>query len=428
MTTRRFKNKPMNQKNKVMSDMKNILFLTSSYPYYPGEQFIENEIRYWSEQSGIKVYIAPYTANGTPRKVPSDINVNLELASASMSDHFFYAIYALFSSVFWREVCFVITKYGVSIRCIYQALRASASTLRLKNGIKTILKQIGDADVAYCYWNNSQAYAATILKKEGIVKKVFSRAHGYDLYENRNKNNYLPLKRQFIDDVDFMLAISEQGKKYIESTYDANTKNILVSRLGVPLNEIYAACSPNNKLHILSVSFCVPVKQINKIIDGMALSKKKLEHIEVHWTHIGNGPLLGELVSMAEERLACLGIGFTFTGIMGNADVKKYYELNAVDLFINASESEGVPVSIMEAMSYGVPAIAPNVGGISEIVSNECGVLLGCAPTSAEISDAICRMSSKCKAADFRAKAKDKISVLYDAKKNYKELVELVSA
>ena len=41
---------------------------------------------------------------------------------------------------------------------------------------------------------------------------------------------------------------------------------------------------------------------------------------------------------------------------------------NNYDFHINLSESEGVPVSIMESFSFGIPVIATNVGGVSEIV------------------------------------------------------------
>jgi len=44
-------------------------------------------------------------------------------------------------------------------------------------------------------------------------------------------------------------------------------------------------------------------------------------------------------------------------------DVLNYYASNPVDVFINTSSSEGLPVSIMEAMSFGIPVIATNVGG-----------------------------------------------------------------
>ena len=45
-------------------------------------------------------------------------------------------------------------------------------------------------------------------------------------------------------------------------------------------------------------------------------------------------------------------------------------------MFINLSSSEGIPVSIMEAQSFGIPVIATNVGGSGEIVVSETGVLV----------------------------------------------------
>ena len=55
----------------------------------------------------------------------------------------------------------------------------------------------------------------------------------------------------------------------------------------------------------------------------------------------------------------------------------KYYQKYPVDWFINTSSSEGLPVSIMEACSFGIPVLATDVGGTSEIVRpGETGFLL----------------------------------------------------
>jgi glycosyltransferase involved in cell wall biosynthesis len=59
-------------------------------------------------------------------------------------------------------------------------------------------------------------------------------------------------------------------------------------------------------------------------------------------------------------------------------------------LFVNLSDSEGLPVAIMEAMSAGVPVVATDVGGTAEIVSSaKSGVLLEPDPAVADISAAI---------------------------------------
>ena len=42
--------------------------------------------------------------------------------------------------------------------------------------------------------------------------------------------------------------------------------------------------------------------------------------------------------------------------------------LNSIDLLINTSSIEGIPLTAMEAVSQGVPVIAPNIGGMSELI------------------------------------------------------------
>ena len=69
--------------------------------------------------------------------------------------------------------------------------------------------------------------------------------------------------------------------------------------------------------------------------------------------------------------------------------VYDYYSNHSVDVFLNVSNSEGIPVSIMEAENCGIPIIATAVGGNPEIVSADCGVLLSANPTSHEIAEAL---------------------------------------
>ena len=48
----------------------------------------------------------------------------------------------------------------------------------------------------------------------------------------------------------------------------------------------------------------------------------------------------------------------------------------AVDALVNVSASEGVPVSMMEALHAGIPIIGTAVGGIAELVTPDVGMLL----------------------------------------------------
>ena len=65
-----------------------------------------------------------------------------------------------------------------------------------------------------------------------------------------------------------------------------------------------------------------------------------------------------------------------------------FYKKRPVDCFITTSSTEGVPVSIMEAMSYGIPIIGTDVGGVKETI-DENGILISANPSVKEISEAI---------------------------------------
>ena len=100
----------------------------------------------------------------------------------------------------------------------------------------------------------------------------------------------------------------------------------------------------------------------------------------IHWVHFGSGVLLNEMKLLANKKIKSSSVTFEFKGKVHNYEVHKYYRDYIVDLFINVSSSEGVPVSIMEAMSWSVPCIASDVGGNSEIVNEDNGFLLGSNP------------------------------------------------
>jgi glycosyltransferase involved in cell wall biosynthesis len=71
-----------------------------------------------------------------------------------------------------------------------------------------------------------------------------------------------------------------------------------------------------------------------------------------------------------------VGLEIKLNGFVDNKNLIKFYQSQPVDLFLNVSASEGLPVSIMEALSFGIPVIATDVGGTSELVNENNGQLI----------------------------------------------------
>lgn len=82
------------------------------------------------------------------------------------------------------------------------------------------------------------------------------------------------------------------------------------------------------------------------------------------------GKKLQKLKTYTEQKLSGKKVTFEFKGQMTNKQVNEFYLSNSPDMFLNVSESEGVPVSIMEAASFGIPVMATDCGGTKEAVEN----------------------------------------------------------
>lgn len=227
----------------------------------------------------------------------------------------------------------------------------------------------------YSFWLSRGAYSATVLKKQYSVIKTISRAHGYDLFESRNELNYLPFRKKIANEIDEICFISKNGQDYFAkqcllSNFKSHEHRVihLGSRYPSAYREIVKS---DSKIVFASCSSIIPLKRLDLIIDF--IFQVRTQGQEVEWIHIGDGPQKEEIERLADKILKS---GFTFLRRMNNSDVIAYYAENRIDFFINMSDNEGIPVSIMEAMSLGIPVIARNIGGVSEIVNPNTGILV----------------------------------------------------
>ncbi|SUA56888.1 colanic acid biosynthesis glycosyltransferase WcaL [Oligella urethralis] len=387
--------------------MKNLIVLTLNFPYEGGEQFVETEARYWANTKFDKIYLLPNSKKGELREFPSEVSF---LSSKKDNKKIIYILLSLFNSIFYSEISFILknTKYKYWLFNIWKALKSTSILIKKRRQIKVSLHELkNDENFVYSYWNNEIAYAACLLKKEGIVDKVISRAHGYDLYEDRHRFAYMPLKRQFTGQFDKVFLLSENAKKYFGKTYNVSGNKLGIARLGVtvPQKLNVSRYDFKNKISILSLSYCVPVKQIELIMKALVKYSYDSE-ILIEWTHIGGGELFEKLKTEASEiELSVANLEINFVGQKTNQDVLDFLKKEQIDLFINASKSEGIPVSIMEAMAHGIPAIAPNIGGIADLVNKDNGYLM---PTVCDELDII-------KGINYIVDNKDKIDFTLNA-------------
>jgi sugar transferase (PEP-CTERM/EpsH1 system associated) len=94
-------------------------------------------------------------------------------------------------------------------------------------------------------------------------------------------------------------------------------------------------------------------------------------HEDVRFVFAGDGPLKSQLVTLAED----LGIRAKVRFLGTQADIPKV--LNALDIFVLPSLSEGMPNAVLEAMACSLPVVATRVGGIPELIEDgNTGILV----------------------------------------------------
>ena len=126
----------------------------------------------------------------------------------------------------------------------------------------------------------------------------------------------------------------------------------------------------NEKIKIIFVGRLAEPKDpmfLLKAFVGLSQELKNKSEILI----IGDGPQKQELGSFIKKnRLTSVGL---FGGLPRQTVLEN---LLVSDIFVLISKFEGLPITILEAMSTGLPVIATDVGGISEAVDSSCGFLI----------------------------------------------------
>lgn len=404
-----------------------IVILTNSYPYKFGEPFFEAEVQWWGiKRENSEVWLFPSESDEVEaRDVPKNLKVYTKWSRIPTWRRLLLGLWNAPFRLVPSELKVMARKNVLGYKSIFGLLTSCAKTGYHRYTLNQFVKEYGKISIIYCYWNSERSYAATLLKKDRSVSCVVSRVHGYDLFEDRRSGEYMPLKSSLIGQFDEIYPLSDQAANYLHSVYGADPAKLLVCPLGVEVPDLSCLKGEKSKHYfsLLSVSNCVPVKRIDRIIDGIAIAANNASHKDFVWTHIGGGPLLSKLKRYARGRLSSFpNVRYEFLGEIANSCVKDFYSENYIDIFLNSSDSEGMPVSIMEAMSFGVPVIAPDIGSVSELVCNETGWLLS--HNSADSIGEYIVSATKFQLINRkREQARLKIKKLFDENNNYSRFV-----
>lgn len=372
------------------------VLLTSHYPYGVGETFLENEIAFLALKFDQVIIFA--SSAGRDEKMTRQIPENvIAYALGEVKNKLRYAIYGLRGLLVMREderhetnSLSVKQKLG----CYYMAGRENVTGCKISSILDNAIDwNTVDQCFFYSYWLTDSALVAGRLKVkyDGLIHgrcRAVSRAHRYDLYESSNPLNFIPFRRLQFEMLDLVAPCSDAGTHYLLEKYPEYSSKIKTQRLGTRDMGIGCPYKDDSIIRIATCSNIIPIKRVGMIAEAVFILHG--EGMSIRWTCMGDGAELGEIKSFVHSR----GIDaiVDFKGRVLNNMVYDFYKNNHVDVFVNASTTEGLPVSIMEAMSFGIPCVATDVGGTGELVNQECGCLLPLDITASDLAKAICNV------------------------------------
>jgi glycosyltransferase involved in cell wall biosynthesis len=333
-----------------------IIYITAALPYGTDEAFIVPEIRELI-RGGHQVLVVPRSPAGR-------VLHGRELVSLSMTEPL--------CSV--RVLAAAAAKTIASPASVVSAMRPLLASKAAKNlavmpkavWLASIAREWG-ADHIHCHWAGttaSMAMAASALT--GIPWSL--TLHRWDIVEN----NLLAAK---VRHAAFARFISEDGLKMAREFGVAPDRTCVI-HMGVALpSRVAPARAPGSPRVVLCPARLVEVKGHRYLIEAWNVLKRR--GIDGELWLAGDGELREPLQTLARELDSV-----KFLGALPHDDLLAIYNHNLVSAVVMASVDlgggchEGIPVALIEAMSYGVPVIATRAGGTPELIRGDTGLLV----------------------------------------------------
>jgi len=208
-------------------------------------------------------------------------------------------------------------------------------------------------------------YAVFLIVRYIFRRKVVYHLHGgkFHTFYNNGSKLYRKCVRHLLEEATHVVCLSAYWEKFLTAHFKIKSVSIIHNPIAI------CGDRPNitTSSHHLSMLFLGKIGDNKGIFDLLAIIARNRDHYRRHITLKigGNGDVNRLKKFIADRELEDI---VEYAGwVHGPA---KHHLLSTCDVLILPSYNEGLPISILEAMSYSKPIISTTVGGIPEIVKN----------------------------------------------------------
>lgn len=160
----------------------------------------------------------------------------------------------------------------------------------------------------------------------------------------------------------YVIAVSEDIRTKIIQQYGFQKGKVLLIHNGTEIPKYYSPNRKNNDFVIGSAGRLFTIKDYPLLVE---IAHEVLQETgNIRFELAGEGPEKENILRIIHKHK--IERAFILKGFIDN--MKTFY--HGLDLYINTSLHEGLPMSILEAMSHGLPVVAPKTGGLPEILKD----------------------------------------------------------
>lgn len=248
---------------------------------------------------------------------------------------------------------------------LFKALRK----LKRSSFFKT--NQIKGASKAVYY---AQKWQIPLITRCGYLWSTFTKRQTTN---EREIQRVFALESEAFNASQFSFVSSDRDRDYVINTHGIASDKVITVPNYVDQSVFSPVFENREEGHVLYIGRLSEQKNLFSLLDAFEQSK---------WAKTLTVIGVGELEQALKEKASLISKPVTFTGAVPNSTLPEY--LQKASLYVLPSFYEGLPKTLLEAMSCGIACLGTRVEGIQEVIQHDVDGYL-CEPDASSIAAAI---------------------------------------